>query len=117
MSVPVVAADGRVYVAFLNTDDLTTGRDSYYLVEVSAATGARVAGPIRVAGVIDGYIAADPGSFKTVGDPVGSDQFGFILQLGSDLVEPVNAALASMKADGYIDGLNRKWFFEYSAAQ
>ncbi len=66
---------------------------------------------------IEGYIAADPGVFKTVGDPVGSDEFGFILQLGSDLVEPVNAALASMKADGYIDGLNRKWFFEYSAAQ
>jgi polar amino acid transport system substrate-binding protein len=66
---------------------------------------------------IDGYIAADPGVFKTVGDPVGSDEFGFILQKGSDLVAPVNAALASMKADGFIDGLNRKWFFEYSAAQ
>jgi hypothetical protein len=55
VSVPVVAADGRIYVAFLNTDDLTTGRDSYYVVEVSAATGARVAGPFRVAGVIDGF--------------------------------------------------------------
>jgi len=30
---------------------------------------------------------------------------------------PVNAALAAMKADGYVDALNRKWFFEYSAAQ
>jgi polar amino acid transport system substrate-binding protein len=66
---------------------------------------------------IDGYIAADPGVFKTVGDPVGSDEFGFILQKGSDLVAPVNAALASMKADGFIDALNRKWFYEYSAAQ
>jgi hypothetical protein len=55
VSVPVVAADGRVYVAFLNTDDLTSGRDTYYVVEVSAATGARVAGPFRVAGVIDGF--------------------------------------------------------------
>src|SRR6185312_15954947 len=33
---------------------------------------------------IDGYIAADPGVFKTVGDPVGSDQFGFIFKPGSD---------------------------------
>jgi polar amino acid transport system substrate-binding protein len=66
---------------------------------------------------IDGYIAADPGVFKTVGEPIGSDEFGFILQKGSDLVGPVNAALASMKADGFIDGLNRKWFFDYSAAQ
>ncbi|MFL6128714.1 MAG: sialidase family protein [Mycobacteriales bacterium] len=55
VSVPVVAADGRVYVAFLNTDDLTTGRDSYYVAEVSPATGARLAGPFRVAGVIDGF--------------------------------------------------------------
>jgi hypothetical protein len=55
VSVPVVAADGRIYVAFLNTDDLTTGRDSYYVVEVSPATGARVAGPFRVALVIDGF--------------------------------------------------------------
>jgi polar amino acid transport system substrate-binding protein len=66
---------------------------------------------------IDGYIGADPGVFKTVGDPVGSDEFGFILPKGSDLVGPVNAAIAAMKADGYLDALNRKWFFEYSAAQ
>ena len=66
---------------------------------------------------IHGYIAADPGVFKTVGDPVGSDQFGFIFRPGSDLVGPVNAALASMKADGTLDGLNRKWFYEYSTAQ
>ena len=44
------------------------------------------------------------------------EQFGFILQKGSDLLGPVNAALASMKADGTLDGLNRKWFYEYSAA-
>lgn len=66
---------------------------------------------------IDGYIAADPGVFKTVGAPIGSDEFGFIFTPGSDLVMPVNAALAAMQADGFIDGLNRKWFYEYSAAQ
>ena len=66
---------------------------------------------------IQGYIGADPGVFKAVGDPIGSDQFGFILQKGSDLVAPVNAAIASMQADGTIDGLNRKWFYQYSTAQ
>ena len=66
---------------------------------------------------IDGYIAADPGVFKTIGDPVGSDQFGFIFKPGSNLVAPVNAALASMKDDGTLDGLNRKWFYEYSTTQ
>jgi polar amino acid transport system substrate-binding protein len=66
---------------------------------------------------VAGYIGANPDTFKTIGDPVGSDEFGFILTPGSDLREPVNAALAAMKADGYIDGLNRKWFYEHSAAQ
>jgi polar amino acid transport system substrate-binding protein len=66
---------------------------------------------------VQGYQAADPGVFKTVGDPIGSDQFGFIFKPGSDLVAPVNAALAEMKADGTLDALNKKWFFEYSAAK
>jgi len=66
---------------------------------------------------VDGYIAADPGVFKTVGDPVGSDQFGFIFKPGSGLVAPFNAAIAAMKADGTIDGLNRKWFYEYSTTK
>ena len=66
---------------------------------------------------VTGYIGADPGVFKTVGEPVGSDQFGYIFAKGSDLVAPFNAAIASMKADGTIDALNRKWFYEYSAAK
>jgi hypothetical protein len=52
--VPTVAADGRVYVAFLNTTDNTTGRDDYEVVEVSPATGALLAGPFKVATTIDG---------------------------------------------------------------
>jgi hypothetical protein len=54
VSVPVVAADGHIYVSFLNTTDLATGRDDYEVVQVSPATGAPVAGPVKVATVIDG---------------------------------------------------------------
>ena len=54
VSVPTVSADGRVFVAFLNTTDQTTGRDDYEVVEVNATTGARVAGPFKVATTIDG---------------------------------------------------------------
>jgi hypothetical protein len=53
--VPTVAADGRVYVAFLSTNDLRTGRDDYEVVEVSPSTGARIFGPVKVASVIDGF--------------------------------------------------------------
>jgi len=54
VSVPTVAADGRIYVAFLNTTDPQTFRDDYELVEVSPATGAAVFGPVKVATTIDG---------------------------------------------------------------
>lgn len=64
-----------------------------------------------------GYMGASPGTFKVVGDALGSEQFGFILTPGSDLTGPINAALASMEADGTLDNLNQKWFFEYNNAQ
>jgi hypothetical protein len=54
-SIPTVAADGRIYVAFIDFDDFQTGRDHYKVVEVSPSTGARVFGPVTVATVIDGY--------------------------------------------------------------
>jgi polar amino acid transport system substrate-binding protein len=65
----------------------------------------------------NGYIGANPGAFKVVGEPLGTDDFGFIFTPGSELVEPVNAALAQIKADGTMDALQRKWFYEYNAAQ
>jgi hypothetical protein len=55
VSVPTVASDGRIYVAFMNTNDLNTGRDTYEVVEVSPVTGARIAGPFAVGLVIDGF--------------------------------------------------------------
>ena len=64
-----------------------------------------------------GYIGASPGAFKVIGDPLGHEEFGFIFKQGSDLVAPVNAALAEMKADGTIDKLNQKWFYEYQASR
>lgn len=65
----------------------------------------------------EGYMGASPNAFKLVGGPLGSEDFGFILTSGSDLVAPINAALAAMKADGTIDALNKKWFYEYQAGQ
>lgn len=62
-----------------------------------------------------GYMGASPDSFKVVGGPIGSEDFGFILTPGSDLVEPINAALAQMREDGTLDALNQKWFFDYKS--
>jgi hypothetical protein len=54
VSVPTVTSDGRIFVAFLNTDDLTTGRDDYKVVQVDPATGAAIGSPVDVATVVDG---------------------------------------------------------------
>ncbi|PRZ47520.1 transporter substrate-binding domain-containing protein [Tritonibacter scottomollicae] len=65
----------------------------------------------------NGVVAASDGALKIVGDPLGTEDFGFIFPKGSDLVEPVNAALAEMKADGTLDALNKKWFLDYKMGQ
>jgi hypothetical protein len=55
VSVPAITTDhSTVYVSFLNTTDLATGRDDYEVVRVDPTTGARTAGPFKVATVIDG---------------------------------------------------------------
>ncbi len=65
----------------------------------------------------NGYVAASNGGLKIIGEPLASEDFGFIFPKGSDLVAPINAAIASMKADGTLDGLNQKWFVEYKMGE
>jgi len=60
-----------------------------------------------------GYVAASNGGLKIVGQPLGTEDFGFIFPKGSDLVAPINAAIAALKADGTLDALNKKWFLDY----
>jgi len=60
-----------------------------------------------------GYVDANPGTFKLTGDSMGTEDFGFIFPKGSELVEPINAGIAAMRADGTIDALNKKWFLDY----
>ncbi len=64
-----------------------------------------------------GYVDSSNGGLKLVGGPLGSEDFGFIFPKGSDLVAPVNAAIAALKADGTFDTLNKKWFLDYKMGQ
>ncbi len=64
-----------------------------------------------------GYVAANPDAFKLVGEPMASEDFGFIFPRGSDLVAPINAAIAEMRADGALDALDVKWFLEYKMGE
>ena len=55
MSVPTVAANGRIYVAFMNTDDLTTGRDTTRSCGVIRPRAPRSRARSRWRPVIDGF--------------------------------------------------------------
>ncbi len=82
--------------------------------EFGLAVQALIAGDVdgviidETAGV--GYQGVNADKVKLVDGTLASDQLGFIYPLGSDLVDPVNAALASMKADGFLDELNSRYF-------
>ena len=65
----------------------------------------------------NGYVAASDGGLKIVGEKLGTEDFGFIFPKGSDLVAPINAAIADMRADGTLDALNTKWFLDYSLGE
>ena len=64
-----------------------------------------------------GYVDASGGKLKVVGEPLGTEDFGFIFPKGSDLVAPVNAAIAELKADGTLDALDKKWFLDYKMGE
>ena len=57
-----------------------------------------------------GYIGENAESIKTIDDPLQSDPLGFIYPKGSDLVDPVNQAIAEMAANGTLEELGRKYF-------
>lgn len=65
----------------------------------------------------EGYVAASEGALKIVGEKLGTEDFGFIFPKGSDLVAPVNAAIAAMRADGTLDALNTKWFLDFKMGE
>lgn len=65
----------------------------------------------------NGYVEASDGGLKIIGEKLGTEDFGFIFPKGSDLVAPINAAIADMVADGTIDALNTKWFLEYKLGE
>ncbi|MCF8480881.1 MAG: glutamine ABC transporter substrate-binding protein GlnH [Rhodospirillum sp.] len=57
------------------------------------------------------YIAkAGDGQVKAVGTQMMAHQYGIAFPKGSDLVVPVNKALAKMREDGRYDAIFEKWF-------
>ena len=65
----------------------------------------------------NGYVDASDGGLKIVGEKLGTEDFGFIFPRGSELVGPINAAIADMQSDGTIDALNTRWFLDYKLGE
>lgn len=57
-----------------------------------------------------GYSGQNADKLELIGPSISSDELGFVFPKGSDLVEPVNKALESMKADDTLAALNEKYF-------
>ena len=64
-----------------------------------------------------GYVEASGGALKIIGEKLGTEDFGFIFPKGSDLVAPMNAGIAALRADGTLDALNKTWFLDYKMGQ
>jgi polar amino acid transport system substrate-binding protein len=57
-----------------------------------------------------GYVGENADDVELIGDSLSSDELGFIFPQGSDLVCPINQAIADMKADGTMEELGEKYF-------
>ena len=57
-----------------------------------------------------GYLGENADQMQFVGSSISSDALGFAFPKGSQLIEPVNKALAAMQADGSLQKINIKFF-------
>ena len=82
--------------------------------EFGFAVQALISGDVDAVVIDDvagqGYTGLNADSIKLLPDELTKEQLGFIYPKGSDLVEPINAALESMMADGSLQAINDKWF-------
>jgi polar amino acid transport system substrate-binding protein len=81
--------------------------------DFGSAVQALIAGDVDAVIIDDvagkGYQGVNSELIKLLPDELSSDPLGFIFPKGSDLVEPFNAALESMIADGTLGTINALW--------
>lgn len=57
-----------------------------------------------------GYVGVNADKIKLLPEKLVSQDLGYIFPKGSALVAPFNAAIESMRSDGTLDALAKKWF-------
>lgn len=117
----LIAAQPGTTPFYVSVYDVLDGKEDNPRIKLFETFGATVqalrAGDVDLV-LTDGtagaaYVEASPDTFKLIGGPLGTEDFGFIFPKGSDLVPAFNAAIKSMKEDGTMDTLNQKWFVDY----
>ena len=112
------AGDGVIGVQVATTNYFTAadlvGEDRIVgYTDFGLAVQALIAGDVDAVIMDDvagqGYVGVNAEHIKLLPDLLSDEELGFIFPLDSDLVEPFNAALASMAADGSLLALNNKW--------
>jgi polar amino acid transport system substrate-binding protein len=58
----------------------------------------------------EGFMATNEGKLKILDEKLTSEELGFVFPQGSELIVPINAALAVMEANGTLDSLYQKWW-------
>lgn len=85
------------------------------VMDQDVAVQALLAGDVDAV-VVDGlvgerYVESYPDDLALIDEEITApEELGFVFPLGSDLVEPINLALESMRQDGTLDDLNSYWF-------
>jgi polar amino acid transport system substrate-binding protein len=93
-------------------EDRVESFDTYGLA-VEALLSGDADGVVIDNTIAPSYVAQHAGQIEVVGEPFTSEELGFTFQQGSDLIEPVNAALAAMRIDGMLAKLEQKWMVEF----
>jgi polar amino acid transport system substrate-binding protein len=57
-----------------------------------------------------GYVGVNADKIKLLPEKMVGQQLGFVFPKGSTLVQPFNAAIAAMRANGTLEQLAKKWF-------
>jgi len=89
--------------------------------EFGLAVQALITGDIDAVVIDDvagqGYVGLNADKIKLLPDDLIKQQLGFIYPQGSELVEPFNMALASMREDGTLAAINAKWLGDGEAEE
>jgi polar amino acid transport system substrate-binding protein len=85
--------------------------------QFGVAVQALIAGDVDAVIIDDtagqGYIGVNADQTRLLPDELQSDPLGFIYPHDSELIDPVNRALADMMDDGTLDALFKTWFVDF----